>query len=93
MELSRRQSLVTLTAAAAATQSRARGAPLSTIRLIVLDVGGTIVEDRGGRHSQTPRRRLSPGHCHRIRPWDHRADLIHTHIPSAWPPCRGCCDP
>jgi phosphonatase-like hydrolase len=53
MRISRRQSLVTLAAGAALPDrqfARARGSRLHAappIRLIVLDVGGTIVEDRG----------------------------------------------
>jgi len=49
LKLTRRQSLITL-AAAASTPLSARGARLDgapPIRLIVLDVGGTIIEDRG----------------------------------------------
>ncbi|SPF55105.1 Phosphonoacetaldehyde hydrolase [Candidatus Sulfopaludibacter sp. SbA4] len=47
MKLTRRQSLATLAAAAAlpARASRLTAAP--AIRLVVLDVGGTIIEDRG----------------------------------------------
>ena len=47
MKLSRRQSLLTLASAAALPARPAPAAPLTGIRLIVLDVGGTIIEDRG----------------------------------------------
>lgn len=45
MKLSRRQSLKALTAAVALPSPGSVQAP--SIRLIVLDVGGTILEDRG----------------------------------------------
>src|SRR4051812_2686712 len=49
MRLSRRQSLKTLAAAAAAghTVPRVAFAAATPVRLIVLDVGGTIIQDRG----------------------------------------------
>jgi hypothetical protein len=47
MRLSRRQSLATLAAAAAFPARGSRLAAAPPIRLIVLDVGGTIIEDRG----------------------------------------------
>jgi phosphonatase-like hydrolase len=49
LSISRRQSLRRLTTAAAipCTALAARVRPVSGIRLVVLDVGGTIVEDRG----------------------------------------------
>ena len=49
MDVSRRQSIKALAAAAAITPSlaHAQPAPQTGIRLVILDVGGTLIEDHG----------------------------------------------
>ncbi|MDP9169664.1 MAG: HAD hydrolase-like protein [Acidobacteriota bacterium] len=47
MRLSRRQSFAALAAAGAAASGQSVAAVSAPIRLVVLDVGGTIIEDRG----------------------------------------------